>query len=194
MDLLVGGGAVVVIVRVCLSKRILLRPVRFFKIYNQQRKQLHAFWANQLREINQTTDFKNHSLPLARIKKIMKADEDVRMISAEAPVIFAKACEMFILELTLRSWINTDENKRRTLQKNDIAAAISRTDVFDFLVDIIPRDELKEEGLGVTESAAVPFYYVSSQNHPIDEQHRQALPFVTWQPQEEPPQQQPSDS
>jgi Histone-like transcription factor (CBF/NF-Y) and archaeal histone len=32
----------------------------------------------------------------------MKSDEDVRMISAEAPVLFAKACEMFILELTHR--------------------------------------------------------------------------------------------
>jgi hypothetical protein len=40
------------------------------------------------------------------------------MISAEAPVMFAKACEMFILELTLRSWIHTEENKRRTLQVN----------------------------------------------------------------------------
>ncbi|CAI5457718.1 unnamed protein product [Closterium sp. Yama58-4] len=76
----------------------------------------------------------------------MKADEDVRMISAEAPVVFAKACEMFILELTLRSWIHTEENKRRTLQKNDIAGAITRTDIFDFLVDIVPRDELREEG------------------------------------------------
>ena len=38
------------------------------------------------------------------------------MISAEAPVLFAKACEMFIHELTLRAWIHTDENKRRTLQ------------------------------------------------------------------------------
>ncbi|KAL8033169.1 hypothetical protein ABFX02_13G144400 [Erythranthe guttata] len=170
-------------------------------IHSQQQKQLHAFWANQLREINQTTDFKNHTLPLARIKKIMKADEDVRMISAKAPVIFAKACEIFVLELTLRSWINTEENKRRTLQKNDIAAAISRTDVFDFLVDIIPRDELKEEGLGVTKSAGVlfvgfgdeapPYYYAPSQHHPIDEQHRATLPFVTWQPQEAPPQQQP---
>ncbi|KAG6416374.1 hypothetical protein SASPL_123803 [Salvia splendens] len=121
----------------------------------QQQQQLQAFWANQMQEVDQTTDFKNHSLPLARIKKIMKADEDVRMISAEAPVIFAKVCEMFILELTLRSWIHTEENKRRTLQKNDIAAAISRTDVFDFLVDIIPRDELKEEGLGITK-AAIP--------------------------------------
>ncbi|WCJ37078.1 nuclear factor Y subunit C2 [Euphorbia peplus] len=140
----------------------------------QQQQQLQMFWANQMQEVEQATDFKNHSLPLARIKKIMKADEDVRMISAEAPVVFAKACEMFILELTLRSWIHTEENKRRTLQKNDIAAAISRTDVFDFLVDIIPRDELKEEGLGVTKAsipmvgspADMPYYYVPPQ-HPV---------------------------
>ena len=67
-------------------------------------------------------EFKNHQLPLARIKKvnclctlllsedspyfancthsahlsrlqIMKSDEDVRMISAEAPVLFAKVCK-----------------------------------------------------------------------------------------------------
>jgi hypothetical protein len=41
---------------------------------------------------------------------------------------------MFILELTLRSWIHSEENKRRTLQRNDIAAAITKTDIFDFLV------------------------------------------------------------
>lgn len=115
----------------------------------QQQQQLHMFWAFQMQEIEQVSDFKNHQLPLARIKKIMKADEDVRMISAEAPVLFAKACEMFILELTMRSWIHAEENKRRTLQKNDIAAAITRTDIFDFLVDIVPRDDLKEEGLGL---------------------------------------------
>ncbi|BFG15318.1 hypothetical protein CerSpe_015920 [Prunus speciosa] len=68
----------------------------------------------------------------------MKADEDVRMISVEAPFIFARACEMFILELTLRSWNHIEENKRRTLQKNDIAAAITQTDIFDFLVVFVP--------------------------------------------------------
>ncbi|KAK1316186.1 Nuclear transcription factor Y subunit C-2 [Acorus calamus] len=108
---------------------------------HQQQQQLHTFWAGQYAEIEATTDFKNHSLPLARIKKIMKADEDVRMISAEAPVVFARACEMFILELTHRSWGLTEENKRRTLQKSDIAAAITRTDIFDFLVDIVPRED-----------------------------------------------------
>ncbi|CAL9069307.1 unnamed protein product, partial [Musa banksii] len=118
-----------------------------------QQQQLQAFWANQTLEIEQTSDFRNHSLPLARIKKIMKADEDVRMISSEAPVVFAKACELFILELTLRAWIHTEENKRRTLQKNDIAAAVTRTDIFDFLVDIVPRDELKDDGLGILRAA-----------------------------------------
>ena len=53
---------------------------------------------------------------------------------------------MFVPELTLRSWIHSEENKRRTLQRNDIAAAITKTDIFDFLVDIVPRDDFKEEG------------------------------------------------
>uniref|UniRef100_A0A0D3DNJ2 Transcription factor CBF/NF-Y/archaeal histone domain-containing protein n=1 Tax=Brassica oleracea var. oleracea TaxID=109376 RepID=A0A0D3DNJ2_BRAOL len=91
-----------------------------------------------------------------QLQKIMKADEDVRMISAEAPVVFARACEMFILELTLRSWNHTEENKRRTLQKNDIAAAVTRTDIFDFLVDIVPREDLRDEVLGSIPRGTVP--------------------------------------
>ena len=48
---------------------------------------------------------------ISRIKKIMKLDEDVKMISAEAPVLFAKATEMFIHELTMRAWIHTEVGK-----------------------------------------------------------------------------------
>lgn len=40
----------------------------------------------------------------------------LQMISAEAPVLFAKAAQIFITELTLRAWIHTEDNKRRTLQ------------------------------------------------------------------------------
>ncbi|KAI0492419.1 hypothetical protein KFK09_026691 [Dendrobium nobile] len=133
----------------------------------QQQQHLQMFWADQYREIEQTSDFKNQSLPLARIKKIMKADEDVRMIAAEAPVVFARACEMFILDLSHRSWAHAEENKRRTLQKNDIAAAITRTDVFDFLVDIVPREEGNEDigiprALGAPAPAGDPlaYYYI----------------------------------
>jgi histone H3/H4 len=104
---------------------------------------LNSFWTNQLQMVQQMPpsaeqDFKTHNdLPLARIKRIMKSDEDVRMISAEAPVLFAKACELFILELTVRSWSFSQHHKRRTLQKEDIKEAIQRTDIFDFLVDVI---------------------------------------------------------
>ncbi|CAN6903660.1 unnamed protein product, partial [Brassica oleracea] len=135
----------------------------YHHLLQQQQQQLQMFWSYQRQEIEQVNDFKNHQLPLARIKKIMKADEDVRMISAEAPILFAKACELFILELTIRSWLHAEENKRRTLQKNDIAAAITRTDIFDFLVDIVPREEIKEEpvigGMMPPAVSGVPYYY-----------------------------------
>eukprot|EP00959_Pyramimonas_sp_CCMP1952_P020831 439397-Pyramimonas_sp.AAC.1 len=124
--------------------------------HNQQRQQLQVFWQQQSKEIETANDFNNHMLPLARIKKIMKSDEEVRMIAAESPVVFAKACEMFILELTLRSWSHAEENKRRTLQRNDIAAAITKTDIFDFLVDIVPHDDLKEEGIARPPAAVPP--------------------------------------
>lgn len=86
-------------------------------------------------------DYKLHQLPLARIKKVMKADPEVKMISAEAPILFAKGCDIFITELTMRAWIHAEENKRRTLQRSDIASALSKSDMFDFLIDIVPRED-----------------------------------------------------
>ena len=98
--------------------------------------------ARRAQVIAESADFRSHQLPLARIKKIMKSDEEVQMISAEAPMVFAKACELFISELTLRSWLHTRENKRRTLQRNDIATAVTKSGVYDFLIDIVPREEV----------------------------------------------------
>lgn len=71
----------------------------------------------------------------------MKADPEVKMISAEAPILFAKGCDIFITELTMRAWIHAEDNKRRTLQRSDIAAALAKSDMFDFLIDIVPREE-----------------------------------------------------
>ena len=83
----------------------------------------------------------------------MKVDEDVRMISAEAAIVFARACEMFILEflygITLKKK-KKKKKKKKSKFKNDevkillfclkkIATAITRTEIFDFLVDIVPR-------------------------------------------------------
>ncbi|XP_024296709.1 nuclear transcription factor Y subunit gamma isoform X3 [Oncorhynchus tshawytscha] len=132
---------------------------------------LQSFWPRVMEEIRNLTvkDFRVQELPLARIKKIMKLDEDVKMISAEAPVLFAKAAQIFITELTLRAWIHTEDNKRRTLQRNDIAMAITKFDQFDFLIDIVPRDELKppkrqeEVRQSVAPAEPVQYYFTLAQ-------------------------------
>lgn len=113
---------------------------------------------------SETHDYKVHQLPLARIKKVMKADPEVKMISAEAPILFAKGCDIFITELTMRAWIHAEENKRRTLQRSDIASALAKSDMFDFLIDIVPREEASSQarskttggGGGTQASAAGP--------------------------------------
>lgn len=105
----------------------------------------------------------------------MKLDEDVKMISAEAPLLFAKAAEIFIHELTLRAWVHTEDNKRRTLQRNDIAMAIAKFDQFDFLIDIVPREEAKpikkeNETIKPPVSLDQVQYYLQ-----LAQQHQQAL-------------------
>ena len=40
-------------------------------------------------------------------------------------------------EMTLRSWNYSNNNRRKTLQKEDVKEAIQRTDIFDFLADVI---------------------------------------------------------
>lgn len=103
---------------------------------------LTTYWQQTITHLeNDNHDYKIHQLPLARIKKVMKADPEVKMISAEAPILFAKGCDIFITELTMRAWIHAEENKRRTLQRSDIASALAKSDMFDFLIDIVPREE-----------------------------------------------------
>jgi len=142
---------------------------------------VHLFWTEELRKIQDmdpenVSTFRHHALPLARIKKIMKTDEDVKMISAEAPVLFAKACELFIRDLTKRSWLHAEENKRRTLQRNDIAAAIGKADEFDCLIDIVPREEVKSTRLRSENNAITQnMQYLLLQQHLQQQQVQAAI-------------------
>ncbi|XP_060204412.1 uncharacterized protein LOC132632476 [Lycium barbarum] len=47
------------------------------------------------------------------------------MISVEAPIVFAIACELFIPELTIRFWLHVEGEERRTLHKSNLEAAIT---------------------------------------------------------------------
>ncbi|KAB5596417.1 Nuclear transcription factor Y subunit C-4 [Ceratobasidium theobromae] len=103
---------------------------------------LRYFWQCQIATAErEEPDFKHPPLPLARIKKVMKSDPEVKMISADAPILFSKACEIFISEVTARAYLVAEQHKRRTLAKADVARALSKSDQFDFLIDIVPREE-----------------------------------------------------
>lgn len=118
---------------------------------------LTTYWQHIINHLESDNhDYKIHQLPLARIKKVMKADPEVKMISAEAPILFAKGCDIFITELTMRAWIHAEDNKRRTLQRSDIAAALSKSDMFDFLIDIVPREEAASQAKRSSQTAGAP--------------------------------------
>ncbi|KAI9669604.1 MAG: hypothetical protein M1831_007300 [Alyxoria varia] len=143
---------------------------------------LTTYWKSTLLRLEEEDhDYKVHQLPLARIKKVMKADPDVKMISAEAPLLFAKGCEIFITELTMRAWIHAEENKRRTLQRSDIASALMKSDMFDFLIDIVPREE------ATSQHAKRPSTNTGPQGQGAPPQQSQQVP----QQQPMPPQAQP---
>lgn len=46
--------------------------------YNMHSQSTRDFWLKQMHEIHVMEQLKQHDLPLARIKKIVKSDEDVR--------------------------------------------------------------------------------------------------------------------
>lgn len=103
----------------------------------------------------------------------MKADPEVKMISAEAPILFAKGCDIFITELTMRAWIHAEDNKRRTLQRSDIAAALSKSDMFDFLIDIVPREESTAGGKRPTTSGGTNQQTQAQPQQPSQQQQQQ---------------------
>ncbi|GAA5982952.1 hypothetical protein JCM10908_006850 [Rhodotorula pacifica] len=100
-------------------------------------------------------DFKHQALPLARIKKVAKMDPELQnqMISSEVTVLFEKACQIFIQELTARAHMRSLASRRRMISRADVAAAVSRSDMFDFLIDIVPRPERSPSPLPAQHSA-----------------------------------------
>lgn len=62
---------------------------------------------------------------------------------------------VFIQELTCRAFLVADAHKRRTISKSDIARALSKSEHFDFLIDIVPRDET-ERSKAARVAASIP--------------------------------------
>lgn len=111
--------------------------------YDPLDESVNRFWHQTFKTaMEERILLKDLSLPLARIKRLMKIEEGVRMVASEVPVLFSMITEKFIEELTLRAWMNTEENKRRILQKSDLTSAVKTSEMYDFLIYIVPRNDL----------------------------------------------------
>lgn len=75
------------------------------------------------------------------------------------------AASVFIAEITARAFIIADSNKRRTLSRSDIAKALSKSDQFDFLIDIVPRDELPFPTAGSNTTVTKKLSTISTLQH-----------------------------
>lgn len=80
------------------------------------------------------TDFQ---IPPSRIRTIMKSTEDAANISQDAIFLVTKATEMFINELTEKSF---DKGKKgNTLKYEDLAEYVNNENNLEFLLQIIPK-------------------------------------------------------
>lgn len=73
--------------------------------------------------------------PVARIKKIMQADEDVGKVAQVVPVIISKALELFMESIIQEAEKHTIETGHRRVLPGHLKMAVAGNQMFDFLED-----------------------------------------------------------
>lgn len=84
-------------------------------------------------------------LPLARVKRIVKTDPDIKLISSDAAFLITRSTELFIQLLAKEAYKETLKNKRKVLQYNDLSKVVKDKEEMEFLLDIIPQKRTVKE-------------------------------------------------
>ncbi|KTF83745.1 hypothetical protein cypCar_00003693 [Cyprinus carpio] len=84
---------------------------------------------NMEEKVEQATNSKNISLPVSRVRLIMKSSPDVSCINQDALFLTTKATET------------------NTLSYSDLANVAEETETFQFLTDILPKKILARDYL-----------------------------------------------
>ena len=98
---------------------------------------------NEVEEIAnlEIKDEKNHKkekntlmrFPLAKIKNIMKLDDDIKLCQKNAYYVIGKLTELFLKELARNSYLVCKNQKRKTINIEDISTAIRQNDKYSFI-------------------------------------------------------------
>ncbi|XP_040910006.1 chromatin accessibility complex protein 1 [Toxotes jaculatrix] len=90
---------------------------------------------------------KTISLPISRVRLIMKSSPDVSSINQDALFLTTKATELFVQHLALSSFNNGSGKETNTLSYSDLANTAEATETFHFLTDILPKKILARDYL-----------------------------------------------
>ncbi|KAH6625718.1 DNA polymeras-like protein epsilon subunit C [Boeremia exigua] len=81
---------------------------------------------------------KNH-FPVARIKRIMQADDDVGKVAQVTPVVVSKALELFMISLVTKAAAEAKQRNSKRVGAVHLKQAIVKNEQFDFLNDIVSK-------------------------------------------------------
>eukprot|EP00824_Muranothrix_gubernata_P016020 TRINITY_DN33356_c0_g1_i1.p1 TRINITY_DN33356_c0_g1~~TRINITY_DN33356_c0_g1_i1.p1 ORF type:complete len:278 (-),score=74.66 TRINITY_DN33356_c0_g1_i1:23-814(-) len=85
--------------------------------------------------------------PTTRVKRIMRADPDVRNVKPEAVAVMARAAELFVGYIARASAQQARARGRKTIAYQDLAVVVKDDDLLVFLHDIVPQKKTKKEAL-----------------------------------------------
>ncbi|KAL4864825.1 hypothetical protein BDV12DRAFT_175570 [Aspergillus spectabilis] len=77
--------------------------------------------------------------PVARIKRIMQADEDVGKVAQVTPIAVSKALELFMISLVTKAAKEAKDRNSKRVTASHLKQAVTKDEVLDFLADIIAK-------------------------------------------------------
>ncbi|KAJ5467852.1 hypothetical protein N7475_005604 [Penicillium sp. IBT 31633x] len=77
--------------------------------------------------------------PVARIKRIMQADEDVGKVAQVTPIAVSKALELFMISLVTKAAQEAKDRNSKRVTASHLKQAVAKDEVLDFLADIISK-------------------------------------------------------
>ncbi|ODV89818.1 hypothetical protein CANCADRAFT_27297 [Tortispora caseinolytica NRRL Y-17796] len=77
--------------------------------------------------------------PVARIKKIMQADDEIGKVAQVAPMLVSKSLELFMISLVQASVDQAQEKGHRKVLPGHVKLAVENNEQFDFLADVMEK-------------------------------------------------------
>jgi len=125
---------------------------------------IEEFWMKKQEEIEATKDFRERTIPVTYLKKVICAEKGKMMMTSDTPTFLTKACEVFVQELSVHAWVCASSHNRSTILDSDIAEAIASIESYDFLNDVLRAHLEKYKFDPCLQSTKKPHHMLTSQS------------------------------